>query len=196
MRMLLAVPALALLAAPALAKPDVPYKAEIRMHVSEDGRADLHVSPSSRPDAYDRTVNNVTGSNHDRFGRDSKVVLPFKADVQQKLSHSGDNPEGAAHPAAAKPREVVSHDNNPYAGLRASKFAPPIKTQVALRLQGGDNRDSSTAKSGSAAKPADHNDRNARKAPLSRDEKTSLCRHTGVCLPFLAGSDDTEDKTE
>src|SRR5690349_6718939 len=103
MRMLLAVPALALLSAPAMARPDhdAPphaFKADVQVRMSafSDGRGETRSVASDQRDAYDRAPSrSVDQRPHDSYGRESHVALPFKADVQQRLQN-GDSREGNA----------------------------------------------------------------------------------------------------
>jgi hypothetical protein len=184
--MLLAVPALALLSAPVLAKPEVPFKPEVQMHVSSDGRADLHVDHSSRVDPYAVSVEKPAADS--RYGRESHFQAPIKADVAIKMQN-GDNREGSSAKTAA-----AAHPAEQNAAAANSKFVPPLKTSVALRLQNGDSRDSNGA-STKATGAKGGADRAERKG-ISKHQKELLCQQTGVCLPSPEGSDDTEDKTE
>jgi hypothetical protein len=190
MKVLLAVPALALIGAPALANPDIPYKAEVRMHASTDGRADLHVDHSSRPDAYDRTVTNARGSNRG-YDRPSTVVLPLKIEARMKLGN-GDDREGSGAKAQVPTTVTSQPANNPYAGLRSNP--PPIPyNQVAIqKMQNGDRREEAS----SPAQPSASSGGQAAKhhVPLSRHEKEMLCKMTHVCMPLQLGSDDPDDK--
>ncbi len=195
MRMLLAVPVMALLGAPAMAKPDLPpgtFKADVRMHMQVDGRVEGQVDHAARPsaDSYSASQKSET-TTFDKMGRESHFVAPLKSQVALKIQN-GDNREGssAARAAAATPAAGTQKDN-----LRASHFVPPLKTQIALRIQAGDSRDTSNGKSASS-RPADRSDKSAHAAPLSKGQKEALCRQTGVCIPYLQGSDNTEDKTE
>jgi hypothetical protein len=192
--MLLAVPALALLSAPAMAKPDLPpgtLRTEVQMRIQADGRADRQIEHAARPsaDAYQSTARDQKPT-FDRLGRESHFVAPLKASIALKIQN-GDNREGssAARQAAATPQAAQSKDN-----LRPSHFAPPLKTQIALKIQNGDNRDTASGKG--ASRPADRSAKDEHKAPLSKSQKEALCRQTGVCIPYLQGSDDADDKVE
>lgn len=200
MRMLLAVPALALLAAPAMARPgDLPpgaLKADVNVRMSSftDGRGDRGDAPAHAltggRDAYDRSQPSHERA-HDAYGRESHFQAPIKAEVAIKMQ-KGDNREGSSKTAAAASTPAAQSATNDRMG-REQK-APPVqlKTQIVLRMQNGDSRESSAAKS-AAARPAD---KEASAKPLSRTQRDALCKQTGVCLPMPAGSDDVEDKTE
>jgi hypothetical protein len=199
--MLLAVPALALLSAPAMARPDhdaPPHalKAEVQVHMAtfSDGRGETRSIASDRRDAYDRASSRTVEQRpHDSYGRESHAVLPFKAEVQQRLQN-GDSREGNAAKPAARTTATESRTWDSYG--RQDKPAPiPMKTQISMRLQGGDNRDSSpAAKSNPAARNAA--DKGEHQAPLTRAAKEQICKNYGVCMPLAFGSDDVEDKTE
>jgi hypothetical protein len=199
MKMLLAVPALALLATPAMARPaDLPpgsFKADysVRMSAATDGRGDRGDAPAhaltNGKDAYDLAHNPSHERTYDALGRESHFQAPIKAEAAMKMQ-KGDNREGSSKAAAAKSSAATSKNDR----MGREQHAPPVqlKTQVVLRMQNGDSRESSGAKSGAAARPADH----ASSKPLSRTQRDALCHQSGVCLPVLAGSDDVEDKTE
>ena len=71
----------------------------------------------------------------------------------------------------------------------------PIKTEVMMKQQHGDNRDSSTASSGSAAKHESGAQKPAT-ASMTPHDREMLCKMAGLCLPQAHAGDDVEDKTE
>jgi len=200
--MLLAVSGLALLAAPAMARPgDVPtgtFKPDVsmRMSASTDGRGDrgdvaAHPLTQGR-DAYDLAHNPTHERTYDAQGRQSHFQAPIKAEVAIKMQ-KGDNRESSSKSAAAASSAATEKNDR----MGREQSAPPVqlKTQIVLRMQNGDSRESSGAK-GAAARPADRSTAAASPKPLSRTQRDALCKQTGVCLPMPAGSDDVEDKTE
>jgi hypothetical protein len=206
--MLLAVPALALVCAPALARPgydSLPpnsMKPDVQVHMStfSDGRGDRGDTKAFGTDrfgrdSYDRQPSRTTPDRptDTAYGRPSHESVPLKAEVQQKLQ-SGDSREGST---AAKPAARTAPEQRQASDLmgRQAKPAPiPLQPQVMLRLQNGDSRDSGGAKPNAAARPADRQAEH--KQSLSRSQKEALCKQTGVCMPLATGSDDVEDKTE
>jgi hypothetical protein len=200
--MLLAIPALALLSAPVLAKPptDLPPGSfrpdfSVRMSTFSDGRGDRGDAPAHAltggRDTYDRAQNPSHERTWDALGRESHVQAPIKADVALKMQH-GDNRDGGASQAAAA-RSSTSQQKDDRMGRQAQQPPVQLKPQVQLRLQNGDSRESSAAKAAPAARTTDAQQQ---AKPLSRAQKELLCKQTGVCMPAAAGSDDVEDKTE
>jgi hypothetical protein len=206
--MLLAVPALALLCAPALARPDhdslPPHdmKADVQVHMAtfSDGRGDRGDAKAFGTDrygrdSYDRQPSRATPDrpSDTAYGRPSHANLPLKAEVQQKLQN-GDSREGStALKPAARPAPEQRQNGDLFG--RQMKPAPlSLQPQVAMRLQSGDSRDSAGAQGNPAARPSE--DRAGHKQPLSRSQKEALCKQSGVCMPLAGGSDDVEDKTE
>ncbi|HEX6835856.1 MAG TPA: hypothetical protein VF334_04750 [Polyangia bacterium] len=81
-------------------------------------------------------------------------------------------------------------------GRPVEKPALPIKTEIMMKQQHGDNRDGastapaagSAAKSSSAQRPST--------AIMTPHDRQMLCKMAGVCLPQAHATDDVEDKTE
>jgi hypothetical protein len=78
-------------------------------------------------------------------------------------------------------------------GRPAEKPALPIKTEVMMKQQHGDNRD------GASSAPAASSSSAAKKpatAAMTAHDRTMLCKMAGLCLPQAHATDDVEDKTE
>ena len=136
--------------------------------------------------------------------------LPVRQEIQQRIQVDG---RAQLHEmrAARQERPAVTHE-------RPSDYRPgptmaqlPLKTQIALKMQnGGEGKATDDVKKDahqnpgstvpadqtSKASPTHGVQKNGQARPLSRDEKESLCRHTGVCLPTQLSSDDPSDKSE
>lgn len=182
--------------------PPGAFRSEIQLRGSVDGRADLHADRASRPDPYSMETAKPAP---DRDVGQAKAPPPvqFKAEITMRMQH-GDNREGgSASQVSSTAAQRPTVDNS--FGRQAKPAPIPLKSEVALRLQGEGNRDDGSASKRDAA---DKRDRNSKEqhltvkhvgsnanAPLSPDEKTALCKHTGVCVPVYLESDDVSDKT-
>ncbi|MCU1276702.1 MAG: hypothetical protein JWM53_248, partial [bacterium] len=117
----------------------------------------------------------------------------LKADVMQK-AHPGDQREVTARPQALDARVQNQKPATDRMGRPEAQPALPIKTEVMMKQQHGDNRDSSTASpAASAAKQIGASKGAAGMTPHDRD---MLCKMAGLCLPEAHATDDVEDKTE
>ena len=195
MRMLLAVPVMALLGAPAMAKPDLPpgtFKAEVRMHMAADGRAERQIDHAARPsaDAYATTRTDRT-TTFDKMGRESHFAAPLKTQIALKIQN-GDNREGnsAAPFGRRAPGRCAAEGQPPPVALRAAAQDPDRPEDPERRQPRHRQQQERVVEAGRSLRQSAHN------PPLSKGQKEALCRQTGVCIPFLEGSDNTEDKTE
>ncbi len=202
------------LAGSALARPwdrDNPpppntVRPEISLRVANDGRADQQLDRSGHQDPYARTDSKPAPDRS--YGQERHgAPIPLKADIQMKMQH-GDNREGGSALSKSAQSMNTSNANDSLYGRKAPAAPIPLKSQIALRMQNGDNRDGGSSK-GAAERPADQSGKGAHKAwqtkndrehgmkqPLSRDQKDAVCKHTGICLPTLTGSDNSDDKSE
>lgn len=202
MRMLLAFAVVGMLAAPAMARPDLPphvFRADVsnRMAMATDGRGMTAMERVDRPTQPRPSMVNEAREAHAQAwsalaDRHARFTPPMKTQIQMKM-HKGDNITGEQHQAAGIQSTQVKVQKDRY-GRAASHFAPPVKSQIALRMHKGDDLLGSASTHGAAAKPADSAAQKAR--PMSKKEKQDLCKQTGTCIPFLQGSDDPSDKVE
>lgn len=202
MRMLLGLAVLGMLAAPAMARPDLPphaFRADIsnRMSMAQDGRAGTAMGHVDRPSFVRPSMVQQTREAHQRAWNDladhhAHFTPPLKTEISMKM-HKGDNITGSQSQSAMVRSTQVQAPKDRM-GRALTHFAPPLKTQIALKMHKGDNLLGSAAKPAMAAKPADGAAQQNR--VLSKKEKTDLCRQSGVCIPYLQGSDDPSDKTE
>ncbi len=182
----------------AFAKPwDSPppgtFKPEISMKMANDGRADRGVDRASHSDPYNVTVSKPS-ADRDYGQQRHAPPVQLKAEVTLKMQH-GDNREGGS--ALAKTGEASQQRaaaKNPYA--MPHQVAIPLKTEITMKMHKGDNReDGGSVSARKAAADRGSAVQDKLRKPMSRDEKLSLCKHTGVCIPMLQGSDDADDKT-
>lgn len=202
MRMLLAFAVVGMLAAPAMARPDLPphvFRADVsnRMAMAQDGRGMTAMEHVDRPAQPRPSMVNEAREAHAQAwnalaDRHARFTPPMKTQIQMKM-HKGDNITGEQHQVAGIQSSQVKVQKDRY-GRALSHFAPPVKSQIALRMHKGDDLLGSASTHGAAAKPADSTANKAH--PLSKKEKTDLCKQTGVCIPYLQGSDDPSDKVE
>jgi hypothetical protein len=185
-------------ASSAFAKPwDSPppgtFKPEISMKIANDGRADRGTDRVSHSDPYAITAAKPAPDRDYGQARHGAPVQ-LKADIQLKMQH-GDNREGgSALSKTAEAQQQRAANKNPYAMPHAA--AIPLKTEITMKMHKGDDREDGGAKP-AAQKAADRGSavQDKLRKPMSREEKLSLCKHTGVCIPLIQGSDDSDDKT-
>ncbi|MFI5291159.1 MAG: hypothetical protein ACHQ17_15970 [Polyangia bacterium] len=211
MRMLLGLAVLGMVAAPAMARPDLPphaFRADVsnRMSMAQDGRAGTAMEHVDRPSFVRPSMVQETREAHQRAWNDladhhAKFSPPLKTEISMKM-HKGDNITGS-QPQSAMARSTQVQAPKDRMGRAATHFAPPLKAEISMKMHKGDNllgsassgsaaKAGSTAYSGAMAKSAGAQQNRV----LSKKEKTDLCRQSGVCIPFLQGSDDPSDKTE
>lgn len=168
------------------------------MRAAADGRADRQVDASSRADRYSVTV---TKPNADRnYGQMTHgAPVQLKAEIALRMQ-KGDNREASS--GAAKRVDTAAQSNRVDNSFgRAKPQAPiPLKMEITMKMHKGDNREGGDSKKAPASRQADrsgsnHDAKDGLKTPLSREDKMALCKQTGVCIPMLQSSDDSEDKT-
>ncbi|HZS40578.1 MAG TPA: hypothetical protein VFF06_27285 [Polyangia bacterium] len=171
------------------------------MKVAADGRADRQMDRSYHYDPYSVTVQKPNADrNYGQATHGAPVQL--KAEVALRMQ-KGDNREGSS---AASKRADVSQQSSRTDNKLGRKDAPapiPLKSQITMRMHNGDNREggvehkigaaNNAARDRSGAATAEKKD--GLKTPMSREDKLALCKQTGVCIPMLQSSDDSDDKT-
>jgi len=182
------------------ATPPGTLRPEISLRQSgNDGRADLHQSATAA-DRYDHTV---TKPAPDRDYGQAKHGPPvsLKADIALRMQN-GDSREGST---AMSKQATVSERGAPDNSYGREHRPPPValKQEIQQKMQHGDNREGGNASRSPAARPSDsaarHGDGKQDKGlarPLSGEEKLAICKHTGVCLPILMATDNSDDKSE
>jgi hypothetical protein len=187
------------------AAPPHTIRSEVSVRMAADGRADLQVDHSARQDPYDRTVSKPQADRN--YGQERHAApIPLKADIAIRMQHGDNRDGGSAMAKQATAQQQSGAVDNSYG--RAKPQAPvPLKADITIRMQHGDDREGGDSR-GAAARPSDRNERTSKlwhtredrehgmKTPLSREQKDVVCKHTGICLPTLVGSDDSDDKSE
>jgi hypothetical protein len=173
--------------------PPGTLRPEVQMKLAADGRADLQVDHSSRPAPY---AQNAAKPAPDRsYGQMSHgAPVQLKAEIALKMQR--DDREGSGAAAAKRPDVgQTAHVDNSFGRAKPAP-AIPLKMDIQMKMQKGDNRESSDSRS-ALSKPADRDSQKAGglKKPMSRESKLALCKQTGVCIPMLSASDDSDDKT-
>ena len=170
-----------------------------------DGRAGLHESTAHA--TAERQAQNQQRPSDFRPGP-SMAQLPIKTQIALKIQNEGrPDDDSRTNNQSASPAQntTVKKDYRP----GPSMAQLPLKTQIALKMQNGGegraNGDSNSNQGNSnhpgttvAQQGQSHAGLtvNGEKRPLSKAEKDSLCKHTGVCLSDLMSSDDPADKVE
>ncbi len=186
------------LAGSAFAKPwDSPppgtFKPEVQMKMANDGRADRGADRASHSDPYAITAAKPAPDRDYGQARHAAPVQ-LKAEVTIKMQH-GDNREGGSTMSkSAEQAQQRAANKNPYAMPHA--VAIPLKSEITMKMHKGDDREDGGSHA-AASKAADRGSavQDKLRKPMSREEKLSLCKHTGVCIPMIQGSDDSDDKT-
>jgi hypothetical protein len=86
-----------------------------------------------------------------------------------------------------------------YDRMGRAEAAPPVqlKTEIVLRMQHGDNRDTSSAAQAKPNGMASKNEQGKgefQNARLTASQREALCRQTGVCLQQKEGNDSADTK--
>lgn len=136
MRMLLAVVVLGGMAAPALAQlPPGVLRQEVRMKMSNDGRADTHLSSqgASRQDAYSRPSPEHKVI-YDRMGRPERPApVQLRTEIVLKMQN-GDNRETSS--AAARPTNGMSSKQEQGKGEFQNPRLTPSQREALCRQTG------------------------------------------------------------
>lgn len=171
-------------------------RSEFSLRGASDGRADLHQDRAGHADRYATTVSKPL-PDRDYGQMKHGAPVPLKSQIALRMQN-GDSREGSA--AKQKVAEAASRATPDNSFGRAKPAAPvPMKMEIAIRMQHGDNREGGSNKQ-IAQRPGDASSRSAEHKglakPLSFDQKVALCRQTGVCLPLLMSTDNSDDKSE
>ena len=165
---------------------------EVQMRMPVDGRGDTMMPMrEARPEPWQRPERPQA-----ERPSSQRMDLPFKSDVAQK-AHPGDSREMTPKPQALDARVQNQKPAGDRMGRADVKPALPIKTEVMMKQQHGDNRDGASTAPAAAAGSAAKSTASAQKQQvMTPHDKEMLCKMTGVCLPQAHATDDVEDKTE
>ncbi|HEX9102106.1 MAG TPA: hypothetical protein VF997_07880, partial [Polyangia bacterium] len=121
---------------------------EVQMRLPVDGRGDtMGPMRESRPEPWQHAERPA----QDRAPTGVQRDLPLKSDVAQK-AHPGDQREVAQKPQGLDARAQPQKPADDRMGRPVGKPALPIKTEIMMKQQHGDNRDgASTAPSAASA---------------------------------------------
>jgi hypothetical protein len=179
------------LALPAAAQPPFEpppqvMRPDFQIRSSTDGRADLHETPVARPELpapAQRAAPEIMAH--------KDVQLPIRNDValRARPGDDGENASQAQLPQAQATTPAPARDDRMGRAEPAPKL--PLKTQIALRIEGEEGADAAPAPRGQLGAQDKSTQR------MSPAQQKAFAKHTGINLPFNGeGSDDASDKAE